>query len=286
VQATPRILGAGGVVLAGGRSSRMGTPKAALDWHGTTLLYRTTALLKRALGGPVVVVAAPGQELPELPPEVEVVHDPTEGIGPLQGIATGLRAVDEAVPIAFVCSTDLPFLHPAYVHAVLTSMDDVDVALPMVDGFRQTLAAGYRTELGEQALELLEQGGRTPGELFAKVNVRELSADELLANPYLAHLDPELTSVRNINTPEEYEQALAEPQPEVTIHLHGTWSDQGRNRSAEINAANLGEAAKIMRVPLSAAILLTVNAERVQREPLTPLVRGDSVALLTSNVGG
>lgn len=273
-------------MLAGGRSSRMGTPKAALDWHGTTLLHRTTALLKRALAGPVVVVAAPGQELPELPPEVAVVHDPTEGLGPLQGIAAGLSAVDEAAPIAFVCSTDLPFLHPAYVHAVLTSMDDVDVALPRLGGFRQTLAAGYRTELGERAVELLEKGGRTPGELFEQVHVRELAAEDLLTNPYLAQFDPELESVRNINTPEEYEQALAEPQPAVTIHLHGTWSDQGRSRSAEINAANLGEAARLMGVPLSATILLTVNAERIQRDPLTPLVRGDSVALLTSDVGG
>ncbi len=277
---------AAGIVLAGGRSSRMGTPKAALDWHGSTLLYRTTALLQRALGGPVVVVAAPEQELPDLPPEVEVVRDPEEGIGPLQGIAVGLRAVDEAVPIAFVCSTDLPFLHPAYVHAVLTSMDDVDVALPRLDGFRQTLAAGYRTELGEQAMELLENGGRTPGELFERVRVRELSGEDLLANPYLAQFDPDLVSVRNINTPEEYEKALAEPQPDVTVHLHGTWSDQGRNRSAEIQAANLAQVAKAMRVPLSAAILLTVNAERVQREPLIPLVRGDVVALLTSHVGG
>ena len=268
----------------------MGTPKAALDWHGTTLLYRTTALLKRTLDGPVVVVAAPSQDLPELPPEVAVVHDPVEGVGPLQGIATGLRAVDAAAPVAFVCSTDLPFLHPAYVHAVLTSIDAsvdaVDVALPMLGGFRQTLAAGYRTELGKRARELLERGGRTPGELFAQVTVRQPTAEDLLTDPYLAHLDPDLTSVRNINTPAEYEQARAEPQPEVTVHLHGTWSDQGPYRSAEIHAATLGEAARVMGVPLSTTIRRTVNDERVSRKPLTPLVRGDSVMLLTAHVLG
>ncbi len=264
----------------------MGTPKAALDWHGSTLLYRTTALLRRAVGGPVVVVAAPGQELPELPEGVSVVEDLEEGIGPLQGIATGLSAVADDVPIAFVASTDMPFLHPAYVHAVLTSMDDVDVALPMLDGFRQTLAAGYRTELGERAVELLEKGGRTPGELFEQISVRELSAEELLADPHLANLDPELVSVRNINTPEEYEAALAEPEPAVTIHLHGTWTDQGRTRSSELQASNLGRAVAAMGVPISATILLTVNSERVAREPLWPLFPGDLVAILTANVGG
>jgi hypothetical protein len=47
-----------GVVLAGGRSSRMGTPKAALEWHGSTLLRRTAGILARVTDGPVVVVRA------------------------------------------------------------------------------------------------------------------------------------------------------------------------------------------------------------------------------------
>ena len=51
----------------------MGSPKAALEWHGSTLLRRTVGILARATGGPVVVVRAWGQELPPLPPDVEVV---------------------------------------------------------------------------------------------------------------------------------------------------------------------------------------------------------------------
>ena len=56
--------GSAGVILAGGRSSRMGTPKAGLEWHGSTLLRRTVGILARATGGPVVEVRANGQELP------------------------------------------------------------------------------------------------------------------------------------------------------------------------------------------------------------------------------
>ena len=74
-----------GVVLAGGRSSRMGTPKAALEWHGSTLLYRTTALLARTVTGPVVVVAAPGQELPDLPLGVRCRRGPRRGPRPDAG---------------------------------------------------------------------------------------------------------------------------------------------------------------------------------------------------------
>ena len=110
-----RIMAAG-IVLAGGRSSRMGTPKAWLEWHGSTLLRRTCAVVARGAAGPVVVVGAPGQELPALPDGVRVVEDAREGKGPLQGLLAGLEAVDAEV--AFVASTDMPFLHPRFVAAV------------------------------------------------------------------------------------------------------------------------------------------------------------------------
>lgn len=263
----------------------MGAPKADLDWHGTSLLYRMTALMKRATGGPVVVVAAPDQELTDLPEGVTVVRDPTEGRGPLQGIAAGLSAVADDKVAAFVCSVDMPFLHPAFVRRVLASLDEVDVALPVLHGHRQPLAAAYRTELGERATALIGQGARTPGELFDQVRLRELSAEDLLADPDLARLDPTLDSVRNLNTPEEYEQALAELPPEVSIHIHGTWMDQGLTRSAAVAAANLGGVTMAMGLDLDGALMVTVNAERIGRELEFPLVRGDSLAFLTANVG-
>ena len=93
------------MVLAGGRSSRMGSSKAALEWHGSTLLRRTVSVVGRAVDGPVVVVGAPGQPLPTLPSGVEVLTDPHEGLGPLQGIAVGLAAVADRADTAFVSST-------------------------------------------------------------------------------------------------------------------------------------------------------------------------------------
>ena len=117
-----------GIVLAGGRSSRMGTPKAWLDWHGSTLLRRVCGLVARGAGGPVVVVRAPGQELPELADGVRVVDDEREGRGPLQGILAGLQAVD--TDVAFVASVDLPQLHPRFVAAVCRAADGADVAVP------------------------------------------------------------------------------------------------------------------------------------------------------------
>src|SRR6266571_1578595 len=98
-----------GIVLAGGRSSRMGTSKAALEWHGSTLLHRTISIVSRVTDGPALVV---------------------RGMGPVQGLAAGLAAVAARADIAFVCATDMPFLHPAFVRRVLRAADEgADVGL-------------------------------------------------------------------------------------------------------------------------------------------------------------
>jgi len=197
-----------GVVLAGGRSSRMGSPKAALEWHGSTLLRRTVSVVARSVTGPVVVVRAPGQQLPDLPPGVEVASDPREGLGPLQGIAVGLGALVDRADAAFVCSTDLPFLHPAFVGAVLGALaPEVDVALPVARGYPQPLAAAYRTSLAPVVASLVEADRLRPAFLFDQCRVVRLDDAALRADPFVAALDPELDSVVNVNEAAEYEQA-------------------------------------------------------------------------------
>jgi molybdenum cofactor guanylyltransferase len=204
-----------GIVLAGGRSSRMGSAKAELEWHGSTLLNRAVTVLADAVSGPVVVVGAPGQALPALPPSVEVLTDPVPGVGPLQGLAVGLAALRARAPAAFLCATDMPFLQPAFVRRVLHELTDprVDVALPMAHGFRQPLAAAYRTELADIVAGLLAGGARTFGQLFERCRVRLLTEEQLLSDPELARLDPTLESLRNINTPTDYADARALPTP-------------------------------------------------------------------------
>ena len=201
-----------GVVLAGGRSRRMGTDKAALAHGETTLLGHVLAVLGEAVTGPLVVVgSAEGtRTLPPLDPALRarcrVVHDPVADRGPLQGIATGLLAVAD-VGSAFVASVDLPHLHPAFVRAVLAHRRaPVEVALPVLAGHRQPLLAAYATALGARAATLLAEGALRPGELFAASHVATLDAATLLADPALAAADPELRAARGVNTPEEYDR--------------------------------------------------------------------------------
>jgi molybdopterin-guanine dinucleotide biosynthesis protein A len=279
---------AAAVVLAGGRSSRMGRPKAALEWHGSTLLYRTAALLARTVDGPVLVVAAPDQELPELPRRVEVVADPVEGQGPMRGLATGLAALDGRATTAFVCSTDLPFLHPALVRRVLRGFADqeTDVVLPVARGYRQPLAAGYRTALAGLVEKLLGEGDLRPGMLLRHCRVAQLDDDALLADADLARLDPALDSLVNVNEPDDYTAALARPEPDVVVERFGALAGGGQRGPRTVRAASLGTAAAAVGLALDRHIVAAVNGDQMTRDPRLPLVPGDRVAFLSADAGG
>lgn len=278
-----------GIVLAGGRSSRMGTPKAALEWHGSTLLRRVCGIVGRAVDGPVVVVRAPGQELPALPDSVTVVEDAREGRGPLQGLAAGLAAVGADVPAAYVSSTDVPLLHPRFVQRVLAALDDdVDVVLPHVGGFPQPLSAAYRTCLVDTIETLIAEDRMRPAFLFEACRVRRLDAAALLTDPALAALDPDLASVLNLNEPGDYEAARRRPAPEVTVQRFGALRRAGNGVAspASLRAATLGEAAAASGLTLDEHIVAALNGDQITRDPETPLVAGDAVSFLAADAGG
>jgi molybdenum cofactor guanylyltransferase len=278
-----------GVVLAGGRSSRMGTPKAALEWHGSTLLRRTVGILARATGGPVVVVRAAGQELPELPPRTAVVTDPREGKGPVQGIAAGLAALAGQAEAAFVSSTDMPFLHPAFVRRVLrvVEAEGVDVCLPVARGYPQPVAAAYRTSLAATAERLVKEDRLRPAFLFDECVVERLDDAALKADPVLAALDPELDSVLNVNEPGDYQAARARPAPEVTVQLFGSLVSAGRRKGPQpVRAATVQEAADAVSLAFDRHVSAALNGDQITRDGQTPLAAGDTVFFLSADAGG
>jgi len=269
---------AAAIVLAGGRSSRMGTPKAALEWHGSTLLRRVTGILARAVApGPVVVVSAPGQELPAPAPGVEVVADSREGRGPLQGLAAGLAAVGDRAPVAYVSSTDVPLLHPAFVRRVLEVLDDgVDVVLPDIGGYRQPLSAAYRVALLGTVEELIAADRMRPAFLFERSRVLRLGEADLLRAGAVARLDPHLSSVTNLNEPADYERIHALPAPEIVV--------EGSGRRRTVRAWSLGEAADAAGLTLDEHVIAALNDEPIARDRHVPLVAGDAVAFTGSPI--
>jgi molybdopterin-guanine dinucleotide biosynthesis protein A len=271
-----------GVVLAGGRSSRMGTAKAALEWHGSTLLRRTVGIVARATSGPVVVVRAAGQDLPELPEGTVVADDPHEGKGPVQGIAAGLAALRGRAEVAFVSSTDMPFLHPAFIRRVLdvaAQSTGTDVVLPVARGYKQPLAAAYRVSLAETAERLVIQDRLRPAFLFGECRVETLDEAALKRDPVLAALDPDLDSVLNVNTPADYAAARARPAPEVTVRLFG-------NGPRMVRAATVGGAADALDIVFDRQVTAALNGDQITRDRATPLAAGDTVLFLSADTQG
>lgn len=286
----PRVeASAAGIVLAGGRSTRMGRSKAALEWHGITLLQRIVGIVGRVVDGPVVVVRAPAQELPELPSGVTVAEDAREGRGPLQGLAAGLAAVGDAAPRAYISSTDVPLLHPAFVGTVLriAAREDVDVALPVAHGFRHPLAAAYRTSLLPAVERLIEEDRMKPAFLFESASVRELGEEELLRDRELAEADPELLSLLNVNDPAEYHRARARSAPSVTVRRFGALARNGvGHQPLPVRAATLGAAAAAAGVELDRHVVAALNGDQISRDPGYPLASGDAVAFIAADAGG
>jgi molybdopterin-guanine dinucleotide biosynthesis protein A len=193
----------GGIVLCGGQSKRMGRPKAWLPFGDEVMLARVVRLLSQAVD-PVLVVAAPGQDVPPLPAEVDVVRDEERGRGPLQGLAAGLAALRGRAEAAYLSSCDVPFLKPAFVRRLIALLGNHVICVPRVGAHHHPLAAVYRLEVAEAVARLLAEDRLRPFFLFEAVPTRVVEAAELI------DVDPTLQTLRNLNTPEEYDAAVHE----------------------------------------------------------------------------
>ncbi len=193
------------IVLAGGRSSRMGRPKPWLDFHGRPLLVHVVERL-RPWVAEIVVVAAPEQELPALvepdrPERLVVLRDDHPGEGPLPALALGLAAI--TTPWALALGCDAPLVRAAVVRHLAGRRAEADAVIPIWDHRPQPLVALYRRELAPALAALVAAGERRLHAIATLPRVCLVAADELRP------LDPGGESFRSLNTPEEYAAAVA-----------------------------------------------------------------------------
>jgi len=202
-----------GIVLAGGRSSRMGSPKALLPFDGEPLIVHIVRRLQR-LFARIVVVAAPEQQLPDLP--VTVVRDEVAFQGPVGGIYYGLAAARDE--IGFVTSCDAAFSNACLISHLLSLAPGFDVIVPRWEGRLQPLNAVYRRTVLPALEAQLANGELRPVFLYDKVSTRIVEEDEV------RRFDPAGDSFFNMNAPEDYAEALrrwrsAASQPDQAITL-------------------------------------------------------------------
>jgi len=168
------------------------------------MLVHVVETLRRAVDE-IVVVSSTDLELPRL--DARVVVDREPGLGPLAGIREGLAHIE--ADLAYVTSTDAPFLRSGFVEAMLGFER---AAAPVVDGRVQTLAAVYPRSALPCAERLIAAGRLRPLFLLEAERYRQVLPHEL----------PELESLRSLNTPEEYRRAVLETHGEPTATATAT----------------------------------------------------------------
>lgn len=201
----------GGIILCGGKGLRMGAEKALLPFGDEPMLARVVSrvsaaltLPPSALHGPVIVVAAADQELPPLSVNVEVVRDRRPDRGPLEALAAGLAALPARIDAAFVTGCDVPLLMPAFIRRMFELLGDAEVVVPRIDGHLHPLAAVYRRAVLPAIEEMLARDQLKLQSLFDLVPTCFAAAEDLRP------VDPQLHSLRNVNTPAELRAALVE----------------------------------------------------------------------------
>lgn len=190
-----------GIVLCGGRSERMGRSKAALPLGSSTMLERVI----RALGAvvePIVLVAALGQSIVEPGRAVEIIRDRSEFPGPLEALILGLQSLASRSRFAFVTGCDFPLMRPAVIHELCRRLADHDLVMLREGQRLHPLVAVYRTSLADRLAQRAARGRRDLVGLASEFNSLVVDAEEL------RNVDPDLRSLCNVNTPEEYQHVL------------------------------------------------------------------------------
>lgn len=197
------------LLLCGGKSRRMGSDKAWIDWKGSPLLKHVAEMLAQVIPR-VHLMAAPGQLLPELPATIQIHRDTIAGAGAAAALIEGLDLLASCQSV-WVSSVDapepqLPLIASLY-RAINEPIDDSSswlAAVPRQSQFAHPLAAVYRPRAAGRLRSAFDQGERRLQRLIEQLPVRWMDEDELRQH------DPQLRTLLNLNTPEAYERAVQE----------------------------------------------------------------------------
>jgi len=193
----------GAIILCGGKSSRMGRDKASLPFGPELMLQRVARLLSEVVdSSAIVVVSAAAQVLPPLPPQIRIACDENPGRGPLEGLAAGLKAMPDHVDAVYATSCDVPLMATGFVRAMFNHLGSHEIAVPVEGEFHHPLAAVYRPRVLTVVQQLLNANRLRPRFLFNEVDTMEIDLESL------REFDPTLSTLMNLNHPEDYEAAL------------------------------------------------------------------------------
>jgi len=192
------VNGSACIILAGGRSTRMGTNKALLALPGNrhiTFVEHLTSTLTPLCTETILVVRDANDAANYSLAGVRVVTDNLPDYGPLMGLYSGLSAMQ--APRALVVAVDMPFIQPALISFLLSQPLTNTLLVPIVNNVPQVLLAVYPRTILPLIDQRIKQGRRDPRSLL------EVAAVQYIEEAQLRLVDAELRSFVNVNTPEE-----------------------------------------------------------------------------------
>ena len=294
------------IILTGGKSSRMGRPKALLPFGNEPLIVHIARTLNRKFKQ-IIVVAAPDQELPVLP--AKVVRDEVAYQGPVGGIYYGLKAITGRA--GFVTSCDAAFLSLPLISFLTSRLLNHDVVAPYWQNRFQPLHAVYRRNVLPLVEEQLERGELRPIFLYDRVRTYKVSEEEI------RRFDPEGLSFFNMNEPQDYAQALqlweqrasfTEPPEDTaltcTVELFGVARLLAKTQVISLalsRDATLTDALRAVaqQLPilvgrvidsdlksLSAGFACNLNGITFVRDPATKIRPDDRIFIISADAGG
>jgi len=180
------------IILAGGKSSRLGRNKALQVLDGRSLIQRVVERLD-VLSAEIVIVTAGGEAMPvSSAATVKTVPDIYSGRGPLVGLYSGLSASASQQSIVVGC--DMPFLSVGLLEYMAQISSAFDVVVPRIEDKVEPLCAVYSSTCIPAIRELLEREELRINRLFGMVKVRYVGEDEI------DRFDPDHLSFFNINS--------------------------------------------------------------------------------------
>lgn len=191
-----RIMQVTGVVLAGGRSRRMGRDKALLPFGQGLLIERVVEVVQQVTADVILITNTPEQyQHFGLP----MFSDVIAGAGSLGGIYTGLVSAKSPYSLCLAC--DMPFVKATFLRFLCDTLTEADVVVPRDTTDYQPLCAVYSQVCCEPIRHQIEAGRLKITRFFDQVRIRVIGGD------VLARYDPSNIMFFNANTPEEYEKA-------------------------------------------------------------------------------